>query len=80
MYGTIDVAHTIDKFPRDFFDERQNEIIDAMRGKTGRMELVTSETTKEKTTFDLVYHFEGSYENSGTYLLDLLNSIYVMSK
>lgn len=80
MYGNIDVAHTIDKFPRDFFDERQNEIIDAMRGKTGRMELITSETTKEKTTFDLVYHFEGSYENSGTYLLDLLNSIYVMSK
>lgn len=80
MYGTVDVAHTIDKFPRDFFDERQNEIIDAMRGKTGRMELMTSETTKEKTTFDLVYHFEGSYENSGTYLLDLLNSIYVMSK
>ena len=80
MYGNIDVAHTIDKFPRDFFDERQNEIIDAMRGKTGRMELTTSETTKDKTTFDLVYHFDGSYENSGTYLLDLLNSIYVMSK
>lgn len=80
MYGNIDVAHTIDKFPRDFFDERQNEIIDAMRGKTGRMELTTSETSREKTTFDLVYHYEGSYENSGTYLLDLLNSIYVMSK
>lgn len=80
MYGTIDWAGTLDRFPRDYFDDRQNEILDAMRGKTGRMELTTSETTKEKTTFDLVYYFEGSYENSGTYLLDLLNSIYVMSK
>jgi len=80
MFGRIDWARAIDKFPRDFFDERQNEIIDAMRGKTGIMELTTSETTREKTIFDLVYHFEGSYENSGKYLLDLLNSIYVMSK
>jgi hypothetical protein len=80
MYGRIDWAHAIEKFPRDFFNTRQNEIIDAMRGKTGVMELTTSETTKEKTTFDLMYHFEGTYENSGIYLLDLLNSIYVLSK
>ena len=51
-----------------------------MRGKTGAMHMTTSETTKEKTTFELIYSFEGSYENSGKYLLDLLNSIYVMSK
>ena len=80
MYGYIDWAKAIEKFPRDFFDERENEIIDAMRGKTGAMHLTTSETTKEKTTFELIYSFEGSYENSGKYLLDLLNSIYVMSK
>ncbi|MFO0494130.1 MAG: hypothetical protein ACK50Y_01245, partial [Flavobacteriia bacterium] len=80
MYGYIDWAKAIEKFPRDFFDERENEIIDAMRGKTGTMQMTTSETTKEKTTFDLIYNFEGSYENSGKYLLDLLNSIYVMSK
>jgi hypothetical protein len=80
MYGNIDWANAIEKFPRSFFNERQNEIIDAMRGKTGRMELTTSETTKEKTNFDLIYYFEGNYDNSGKYLLDLLNSIYVISK
>lgn len=80
MFGHVDWARAIDKFPRDFFDERQNEIIDAMRGKSGIMELTTSETTKEKTIFDLIYHFEGNYENSGKYLLDLINSLYVMSK
>lgn len=80
MYAHIDWAEAIDRFPRDFFSDRENEIIDAMRGKTGIMELTTSKTSKEKTNFDLVYNFGGNYENSGKYLLDLLNSLYVISK
>jgi hypothetical protein len=80
MYGHIDWAKAIDRFPRDFFNDEQNAILDAMRGKTGVMELNTSKTTKEKTNFDLVYNYEGTYDNSGKYLLDLLNSIYVISK
>jgi hypothetical protein len=80
MYAHIDWQKAIDKFPRDFFNEEQNAIIDAMRGKTGIMDLTTSKTSREKTNFDLVYNFGGNYENSGKYLLDLLNSIYVISK
>ena len=80
MYGKIDWAMAIDKFPRDFFNEEQNAILDAMRGKTGVMELTTSKTTTKKTSFDLVYNYQGTYDNSGKYLLDLLNSIYVISK
>jgi hypothetical protein len=80
MYGNIDWAQAIEGFPRDFFSQRENEILDAMRGKTGTMELTTSKTTKEQTNFDLVYNFGGSYDNSGKYVLDLLNSIYVISK
>jgi hypothetical protein len=80
MYANIDWAQAIDRFPRDFFSAQQNEIIDAMRGKTGIMELTTSKTTKEKTNFDLVYNFGGTYDNPGKYLLDMLNSLYVISK
>jgi hypothetical protein len=80
MYGHIDWARTIDHFPRDFFSEEENEILDAMRGKTGNMELTSSKTTKDSTKFNLVYNFSGDYENSGKYLLDLVNSIYVISK
>ncbi|MFN9114228.1 MAG: hypothetical protein ACK5XN_29525, partial [Bacteroidota bacterium] len=58
----------------------QNEIIDAMRGKTGIMELTSSKTTAEKTNFKLVYNFSGQYENSGKYLLDLINSVYVITR
>lgn len=80
MYAQMDWGKAIDRFPRDFFNSRQNEILDAMRGKTGVLELMTSETTSEKTTLDLMYTFTGNYENSGKYLLDLLNSIYIISK
>ena len=80
VYGMIDWAQAIERFPRDFFNAEQNAIIDAMRGKTGTMELTSSKTSAEKTNFKLVYNFEGMYDNSGKYLLDLLNSVYVISK
>ncbi len=80
MYAHIDWARAIERFPRDFFSDRENEIIDAMRGKTGTMELTSSKTSKEKTNLSLVYNYQGVYDNSGKYLLDLLNSIYVISK
>jgi hypothetical protein len=80
MYAHIDWARAIERFPRDFFSDRENEIIDAMRGKTGTMELTSSKTSKEKTNLNLVYNYQGVYDNSGKYLLDLLNSIYVISK
>ena len=80
MYSHINWGQAIDKFPKDFFSAEQNEVIDAMRGKTGTMELTSSNTTKMKMNFKLVYNFDGNFENSGKYLLDLVNSIYVISK
>lgn len=80
IYAHMDWGKAIDRFPRDFFNSTQNEILDAMRGKTGVMELVTTDTSAEKTNLNLTYSFTGKYENSGKYLLDLLNSIYIISK
>jgi hypothetical protein len=80
MYAKVDWANAIDRFPRDFFNARQNEIIDAMRGKTGIMELTSSKTNINGTQFNLEYNYQGSFENSGKYLLDLLNSLYVITK
>jgi hypothetical protein len=80
MYAQIDWANAIDRFPQDFFNARQNEIIDAMRGKTGIMELTSSKTNINGTQFNLEYNYQGSFENSGKYLLDLLNSLYVITK
>ncbi|MES2798597.1 MAG: hypothetical protein V4638_01155 [Bacteroidota bacterium] len=80
MYMNVDWGNTIDKFPADFFSARQNEILNAMRGKTGNMELTSTKTTKEKTNFNLVYHFDNSNGNAGKHLLDLFNSVYVISR
>jgi len=80
MYGEIDWANTLEKFPRDLFTEQQNELLDAMRGKSGNLKLTSTKTTAQKTSFDLVYSYDGAYENSGKYILDFINSLYIISK
>lgn len=80
MYAYFDWGLALSKLPRDLFSTKQNEILDAMRGKTGVIELTSSKTTKEKTSFNISYRFEGDYENSGKYLLDMVNTVYVLSK
>jgi len=80
MFAHIDWSKTIERLPREMFTREQNDLLDAMREKTGIMELVSSKTTKQKTSFDIVYNFSEKYGNSGKYILDLVNSIYVLSK
>ena len=80
MFAHIDWSKTIERLPREMFTSEQNDLLDAMREKTGIMELVSSKTTKQKTSFDIVYNFSEQFGNSGKYILDLVNSIYVLSK
>ena len=80
MYAHIDWSKTIQKLPREMFTTKQNEMLDAMREKTGIMELNSSSTSKQKTSFDIVYNFSDQGGNPGKYILDLVNSIYVLSK
>lgn len=80
MYAYFDWGLALSKLPREMFTSKQNEILDAMRGRTGVVELTSSKTTQEKTSFDISYRFEGNYENSGKYLLDMVNTVYVLSK
>jgi hypothetical protein len=80
MYAYFDWGVALNQVPKEMFNEKQNEILNAMRGKTGIIELTSSKTTIDKTSFNLTYTFEGDYENSGKYLLDLVNSVYVLTK
>lgn len=80
VYGYINWGEIIDKLPREMFNQEQNDLLGAMRGKTGEMEITSSKTTKSHTHFDITYNFTGQYENAGKYILDLINSIYVISK
>ena len=80
MYAHIDWSKTIERLPRGMFTTEQNDLLDAMREKTGVMELTSSNTTDVKTSFGVVYNFSDQYGNSGKYILDLINSIYVLTK
>lgn len=79
-YSYIDLGKAIESLPRSLFSESENKLIDVTRGKTGSIEFTSSGTTRNKTSFNLVYNFEGEYDSSGTYILDLINSLYVIAK
>jgi hypothetical protein len=79
MYADLDVKTTLNRFPKDLLSPKQNEMIESLRGKSGSLELRSSKTTKEKTSLNLTYSFSG-IEQSGKHLLDLINTIYVVSK
>ncbi len=79
MYGAVDIAETLNRFPTDILNPRQNEMIQSLKGKSGKLELTSSETTKSHTSFEIKYVYEGK-ESSAKHLLDLINTIYVVSK
>jgi hypothetical protein len=80
IYAQIDWSKTIKELPKELFSVEQMDLLNAMQQKTGTMILTSSKTNIEKTAYDLNYNFIGTYENSGKYLLDLINSLYIISK
>jgi len=78
MYGHIDIEETLNRFPAGVLNPRQEEIVNSLKGKSGQFELNSSKTTSEQTKFNLQYSFEGD-ETTGKHLLDLINSIYVVT-
>jgi len=79
LYASADMNRAISELPREMFSESDNEMIDIFREKSGTIELTSKKSTKKSTEYALVYTFD-SEEDSGTYLLDLINSLYVISK
>ena len=77
MYGSIDIPKTLDRFPTEVLTPRNAEIVSSLKGKSGQLELTSSETNMEHTTFKLSYSFTGT-ESTGKHLLDLVNSLYLI--
>lgn len=80
MYAYSDMSKAIEQLPRGMFNDQENEIIDVIRGKSGSVQVTSSTTTSAKTDVQITYTFDGKAENSGKYILDLINSLYVISK
>lgn len=79
MYGFVDVSSTLNRFPDDLLGPKQNEMIQSLKGKSGTFELKSSKTTKDKTSIFLNYSYVGN-EQTGKHLLDLINTIYIVTK
>ncbi|GAB5417426.1 MAG: hypothetical protein Crog4KO_30080 [Crocinitomicaceae bacterium] len=79
IYAYADMNRAIDELPKEVFSERENEMLDIFRGKSGRIELTSEKSSGLESNYALTYSFE-SEEDSGTYILDLINSLYVISK
>ncbi|MEN9700301.1 MAG: hypothetical protein RLZZ301_1499 [Bacteroidota bacterium] len=77
MYGHVNIAETLNRFPTEMLSPRNAEIMSSLKGKSGDLELSSSETTPEKTSFKLTYTYLGE-ETSGKHLLDLVNSLYLI--
>lgn len=80
IYGYADLGKAIEGIPRSLFSEDENVMLDVVRGKSGRVALTSTSTSTSQTRFNLRYTYEEESETSGTYILDLINSLYVLSK
>jgi hypothetical protein len=79
MNGYLDIAGTLNRFPSDLLNERRNEMINSLKGKSGKMYLKSSKTTSKSTNFNITYEFQGD-EKSGKHLLDVINTLFIFSK
>lgn len=80
VYVNVDLEKIVDDIPKDILNHRDNDLLDLLRGKSGKVELTSSKTTSSSMDINLDYKIEGKHDNSGTYILDLINSFYVLSK
>jgi hypothetical protein len=79
-YAQVDWSKTVTSVPPEVLNPKQEEILNALKGHTGKMTLTSSKTTQQKTEFVIDYQFEGDQPNSSKYILDLVNSLYVILK
>lgn len=79
-YINVNLDQTIKKLPRELLSERQNEIIGTLIDKTGNIEFKTKKISPKDARFQLTYTLNEDIENNGKYLLDLVNSLYTLTK
>ena len=80
IYAYSDLGKTVAGLPSSAFSDKENALIDVLKGKKGKLEFSTTELTKEKASFKMTYSFEGEDEDAFIYFLDLINSLYINSK
>ena len=79
IYAYMNLGDMINRLPETILNDHRFEVLASMKGKKGEMEVISSKTTRQKTTYNLTYSFDGTFDNAGKYLLDLVNTAYQVS-
>lgn len=79
VYGYADMDRAVSELPKEIFSDHENEVLDVFRGKSGNIELTSTKSNLNESNYEITYTFD-TEEDSGTYILDLINSLYVISK
>ena len=80
LYANIDWSRTIAELPLELFSSKQADIIQTMGGKTGNLTMTSSKTTKSYTNYELKYNFNTEYSDPGEHVLDLVNSLFLLTQ
>jgi hypothetical protein len=79
IYAYMNLGDMVNRLPESLLDDHRFSVLSSMKGKKGEMEIVSTKTSKQKTTYHLTYTFDGTFDNAGKYLLDLVNTAYLVS-
>lgn len=79
MAGYADLQALVNKFPKEFLSGSNQALIESLRSKSGTMHMHSGKTSKNSTEVQLTYNYTESL-NSGKYLLDLINTLYLLNK
>ena len=80
VYGFVDWSSAINTIPPQLFSESQQAVLQQLKQDAGTMELTSTKTSARKTEFQLSYNFDTESEDVGKYILDMINSLYVLGK
>jgi hypothetical protein len=80
VYAHVNTDRAIEDLPKRMFSDYENELLDVLRGKSGELVMTSGKATRVSSNYKLAYNFDGQEESTGTYILDLINSLYIISK
>ncbi len=80
VYAYSDLGKAVEGLPKSIFNDKENALIDVLKGKKGQFELTSTGLSEEKASFKINYSFDGENEDAFIYILDLINGLYINSK
>lgn len=79
LYANLDLNQSLNEFPRAFLDERQKNVLNNLKTKSGSIVLKSKLSELNKTDYSLHYNFESSAGKASQFL-DMINALFILSK